>query len=133
MTARTPRWARTRALTLAGLSALAVLAACEARMPTAAEVDALDARGATRAVATGGGEVVYKVDGRARPIDANVRRWIVEVSRVPTVPAVPPDLELANRPEFQSLIAGIICSIRARVGASQIFRYSHIAWTNEQY
>jgi len=87
------------------------------------EIDAagVDGRRFYRAEADGRGHIaeVYKVDGRARPIDANVRRWIVEVSRVPTVPAVPPDVELANRPEFQSLIAGIAAhpAVVAKLGS----------------
>ncbi|HEV7589951.1 MAG TPA: M56 family metallopeptidase, partial [Longimicrobium sp.] len=44
MTARMPRWRRTRAAALGALAALALVGACEARMPTAAEIDALDVR-----------------------------------------------------------------------------------------
>jgi hypothetical protein len=70
MTARMPRWPRTRALALSVVSALALVAACESRMPTTSEIEALDA---TRAEATARQlnvitqDVVYTIDGRVVP------------------------------------------------------------------
>jgi hypothetical protein len=64
MTARMPRWPRTRALALSALSALALVGACEARMPTAAEIDALDVRRAEAVIPAANQETVYTVDGR---------------------------------------------------------------------
>lgn len=70
MTARMPRWPRTRALALSALSAVALVAACESRMPTSSEIEALDA---TRAEATARQlnvitqDVVYTIDGRVVP------------------------------------------------------------------
>ena len=65
MTARMPRWPRTRALALGALSALALVGACEARMPTAAEIEALDARRVEAALPGGTNQhVIYTVDGR---------------------------------------------------------------------
>jgi hypothetical protein len=57
-----PRWRRTRAAALGALAALALVGACEARMPTAAEIDALDVRKAEAVLPTQ--NVVYTVDGR---------------------------------------------------------------------
>lgn len=69
MTARMPRWPRTRAVALGALSALALVGACEARMPTSAEIEALDARQAEAHardlhLLPGGQQVTYTVDGR---------------------------------------------------------------------
>jgi hypothetical protein len=71
MTAGMPRWARTRAAGFAAMAALAILAACETRMPTAAEVSALDVQGAESHARTLGaipglaGAVTYTLDGKS--------------------------------------------------------------------
>jgi hypothetical protein len=70
MTARIPSWARTRAVALGALSALALVGACEAKMPTSAEIDAMDATHAeARArdlhLISGTQETLYTIDGRA--------------------------------------------------------------------
>lgn len=70
MTARMPRWPRTRALALSALSAVALVAACESRMPTSSEIEALDAtraEAAARQLAVISQDVVYTVDGREVP------------------------------------------------------------------
>ena len=67
MTARMPRWRRTRAAALGALATLALVGACEARMPTAAEIDALDVRRAEAVLPTQ--NVVYTVDGRVVTAD----------------------------------------------------------------
>lgn len=70
MTARMPRWPRTRALALTALSAMALVAACESRMPTSSEIEALDAtraEAAARQLAVISQDVVYTVDGREVP------------------------------------------------------------------
>jgi len=69
MTARIPSWARTRAAALGALSALALVGACEAKMPTSAEIAALDAAQAEAhardlRLLAGNEAVVYTVDGR---------------------------------------------------------------------
>ena len=72
MTARMPRWPRTRALALGALATLALVGACEARMPTAAEIDALDVRRAEAVLPAGSQQVVYMIDGRvATPAEAH--------------------------------------------------------------
>jgi hypothetical protein len=67
MTARMPRWRRTRAAALGALATLALVGACEARMPTAAEIDALDVRKAEAVLPTR--NVVYTIDGRVVTAD----------------------------------------------------------------
>jgi hypothetical protein len=67
MTARMPRWRRTRAAALGALATLALVGACEARMPTAAEIDALDVRQAEAVLPTR--NVTYTIDGRVVTAD----------------------------------------------------------------
>jgi bla regulator protein blaR1 len=66
-----PRLTRVRAAALGTVAALALLAACEAKMPTAAEVDQMDASKATATaqhfqfMKIGDPNTTYTVDGRA--------------------------------------------------------------------
>jgi hypothetical protein len=99
MTARMPRWPRTRALALGTLAALALVGACEARMPTAAEIEALDVRHVEAALG-GMNQAVYTVDGRvvtaeeARAITAGK---IVHVSVMKGQAGAPDQVALTTR------------------------------------
>jgi outer membrane cobalamin receptor len=59
-----PRWPRTRALALGALATLALVGACEARMPTAAEIDALDVTRTEAVLQARTNHIIYTVDGR---------------------------------------------------------------------
>ena len=70
MKTSTPRFVYGRALIAAAVAATAILAACEATMPTQADVQSMDAGTAERALvalkaAQDSGKVAYMVDGRA--------------------------------------------------------------------
>ncbi|MEI6739293.1 MAG: M56 family metallopeptidase [Gemmatimonadaceae bacterium] len=81
MTARRPRFRRTRILAGTLVATAAVLAACEAKLPTAAEVAALDVQGMERRTATvidprgrDTTAVIYIVDGK--PMSGTVAKAI---------------------------------------------------------
>lgn len=81
MTARRPRFRRTRILAGTLAATAAVLAACEAKLPTAAEVAALDVQGMERRTATvidprgrDTTAVIYIVDGK--PMSGNIAKAI---------------------------------------------------------
>ena len=70
MTPRTSRFTRARSIGLAAVAALAIVTACEARLPTSAEVQAMDVASAEKAMVQSkllderaAGTVVYLVDG----------------------------------------------------------------------
>ena len=99
MTARMPRWPRTRALALGALSALALVGACEARMPTAAEIEALDVT-RTEAALAGTNQVVYTVDGQvvtAEEARAMRAGKIVRVSVTKGQAGAPDQIVIATR------------------------------------
>jgi len=92
MTHRPVRHAALRGLAFAGLGLVALLAACEAKVPTASEIDAMDVRGAEARLARARIEIgshqnaTYTIDGRAataeeaRALDAS-RIGAIEVLR----------------------------------------------------
>jgi beta-lactamase regulating signal transducer with metallopeptidase domain len=76
MTSQRTRYAAARGLALGCVSLLALFVACEAKLPTAADVARLDVAGAealTRHVTASTGEVIYYVDGK-EVIEAVARR-----------------------------------------------------------
>ncbi|MFL5538831.1 MAG: M56 family metallopeptidase [Longimicrobiaceae bacterium] len=144
MTARMPRWPRTRALALGALSALALVGACEARMPTAAEIEALDARHVEAVFSDGrNGNVVFTVDGRevtaeeARAIAAesivrvDVRKGDAGVNQVAIITRASASAgnvrQVSVRTEAESDPIVIIDGVRSDAAALRALRTDQIA------
>lgn len=50
---------------------------------------------------------VYKWDGKPQPIDAGVRRWLAEVTRLSVLPVQPEPLRITDTAAFQTLLRGV--------------------------
>ena len=92
MTPRTSRFTRVRSIGLAAIAALAIVTACEARLPTSSEVQAMDVASAEKAMAEykivddrAAANAVYVVDGQTVTAE---KAHAIPANRIATVNVV---------------------------------------------
>lgn len=105
MTESTTRRALARAMTASAAAAMLVLAACEADLPTAAELEAMDVSEVEEQIAPVMGELtpLYIVDGEAVDADAAHALTPGEIARVDVVKYMVTDTGAPGRPEIRIL------------------------------
>lgn len=83
----------------------------------------------------------YRENGEARPIDAGVRRWIAEVTRLgvpPAPPAPPPPPDVNDMPEHRALVAliarhpGVVARVGTPAAATSRPVNGHVSLTGSE-